>query len=254
MYERLLVAPLFRPFAHALLDLVDIARNDRLLDVACGTGIVARLAREMVGEGGRVTGVDASGGMIAVAKATAPNIEWHQGDAARLPFHENGVFDVVTCHQGLQFFADKPAATREMRRVLAPRGRVALATWRRLDDNPLMLDLHRVAVRHLGPVVDLRHSFGDPDVMRRLLADAGFQDIRIASVTRTVRMTDGAAFAWLNAMAIVAMSPAAKTMTEEERSEVTGAIANDSVEAARSYFDGSDLVFDLVSNVAIGRA
>jgi ubiquinone/menaquinone biosynthesis C-methylase UbiE len=254
IYERLLVAPLFRPFAQDLLDRVGIAENDRLLDVACGTGVVARLAREGFGVRGRIVSVDASPGMIATARMVAPELEWREGDAARLPVGLDETFDVVTCHQGLQFFADTPAALGEMRRVLAPGGRLAAAAWLPADDIPLMRDLQRVAERHLGPIEDQRHSFGDADRMTRLLADAGYRAIRIERVTRTIRMSDGAVFPRLNTMALVGMSAAAKALTEEQRAQVVAAITNDSIDAATPYLRGGELVFDLVSNVAIARA
>src|SRR5262245_6366072 len=120
LYERFLVEPLFRPFAEELLDRTALAPTARLLDVACGTGIVARIAQTTIGDRGRLVGVDASPAMLAVASSVAPTIEWRQGDAARLPVQPDETFDVVTCHQGLQFFPDKPTAVREMRRVLAP--------------------------------------------------------------------------------------------------------------------------------------
>jgi ubiquinone/menaquinone biosynthesis C-methylase UbiE len=117
LYERFLVEPLCRPFAQELLDRTALAPIERLLDVACGTGIVARLAHEIVADRGRLVGVDARPAMLAVARSVAPIIEWPQGDAALLPVDRDEAFDVVTCHQGLQFFPDKPAAVREMRPV-----------------------------------------------------------------------------------------------------------------------------------------
>src|SRR5262245_54249490 len=110
LYERFLVEPLFRPFSEVLLDRAALRDNDRLLDVACGTGIVARLALQKLGDRGRIVGVDASPAMLAIARAAAPAIDWRDGDAARLPIGNDEVFDLVSCHQGLQFFADKPAA------------------------------------------------------------------------------------------------------------------------------------------------
>jgi ubiquinone/menaquinone biosynthesis C-methylase UbiE len=130
LYERFLVEPLFRPFAEELLNRASLRPQDRLLDVACGTGIVARLAQQVIRAPGVVVAVDASPGMLAVARSVAPAIEWREGDAARLPFASDPSFDVVTCHQGLQFFRDKPAALQEMHRVLAPGGRLAIGTWR----------------------------------------------------------------------------------------------------------------------------
>lgn len=253
LYERFLVEPLFRPFAEELLDRTGLAGAERLLDVACGTGIAARVARQRVGDRGRLVGIDASPAMLDIAKSVAPSIEWRRGDAALLPVGPNEAFDIVTCHQGLQFFPDKPAALREMRRVLAPGGRVAIATWRPLDDVPLIRDLHRVAERHLGTFTDFRHSLGDGDALKRLLSDAGLQRVQVETVTRTARFGGGAeVLGRLNTMAVVGMSPAAKRMTDEERAHVTEAIARDSVNALQEYVDGTELVFSLGTNIGSG--
>jgi ubiquinone/menaquinone biosynthesis C-methylase UbiE len=254
LYERFLVGPLFRVFSEELLDRVGLAEDNRILDVACGTGIVARLAQQRLGDRGRVVGVDASPAMIAIARSVAPAIDWRQGDAAQLPVNDEDTFDIVTCHQGLQFFRDRPAAIREMRRVLAPRGRLALATWRVVEEVPLVRDLQLVAERHLGPVVDQRHSMGDGNIITGLLADAGLRGIGVETITCTVRMSGGAdTFAQLNTMAIVGMSSTAKTMTEDQRAQVARAIVNDSVAALQPSLEGGDLVFDLSSNIAIGQ-
>ena len=254
LYERFLVEPLFRPFAQELLDRTALSPTDRLLDVACGTGIVARLAETTVVDRGRLVGVDASPAMLAKASSVAPTIEWRQGDAAQLPVRPDEAFDVVTYHQGLQFFPDKPAAVREMRRVLAPGGRVAIATWLSVDDVPLLRDLQRVAEQHLGSYVDYRHSFGGAEALKRLLTNAGLHEVVVETVTRTVRLGGGAElFGRLNTMAVVGMSPAAKRMTDEERAHVTDAITDDSVKALQGYVDGSELVFSLGTNVAIGH-
>ena len=115
IYERILVPSLFRPWATDLLDQVRIAPDDRVLDLACGTGIVARLVREQLGAGSQITGVDLNPEMIAVARSIQPDIPWHLGNAIELPF-KNGRFDVVFCQQGFQFFSDRAAAALEMRR------------------------------------------------------------------------------------------------------------------------------------------
>ena len=135
IYERVLVAPLFRPFAEQLVALVAPTRDDIIIDVACGTGIVARVVRERLGPEARIVGVDVAPAMLAVARTVDPTIDWREGNAVALPVSADEHFTVLTCHQGLQFMPDKPAAIREMRR-LAPGGRVAIATWRSLEDHP----------------------------------------------------------------------------------------------------------------------
>jgi ubiquinone/menaquinone biosynthesis C-methylase UbiE len=255
VYERYLVSPLFRPFAVDLLRRVQIDKAGSLLDVACGTGIAGRAAREIAGDRLRVVGVDLSAAMLAKARSVAPSIEWREGDAARLPVVDGEIFDVVICHQGLQFLADKRSALREMRRALASNGRVGVATWLGVDALPLMRDLQRVAERHVGPFVDARHGFGDPHAVERLLVDGGFRVALVETITHTVRLEGGIeVFPRLNAMAIVSMLEAATSMSQAARARLGDAIARDSADAARAYVDGDELVFDLASIVAVGVA
>ena len=160
MYEHWLVGPLFRPWAEMTLDEVRLSPDDRVLDIACGTGIMARVAKERLGDAGYVVGIDISPDMLAVARAVAPSIDWREGNASALPLHHGEQFDIVVCQQGLQFVSDKPAAAAQMRRALAKGGRLAVATWRSDDEIPFMRELRRVAERHLGAIVDQRHCSG----------------------------------------------------------------------------------------------
>lgn len=124
-YERNLVPIIFAPWADELVETACLRQGDRVLDVACGTGIVARIAARKLGGTGSVTGLDVSAPMIMVARATALTegvaVEWREASAVELPFPE-ATFDVVLCQSGLQFFPDRPASLREMHRVLEPAG------------------------------------------------------------------------------------------------------------------------------------
>ena len=253
IFEQALVGPLFRPFAELILDDVALADGDRVLDVACGTGIVARLAKARVGQTGAVVGVDLSAPMLTVARRVAPDIDWREGDAGALPLRDGEQFDVVFCQQGVQFFPDRPAAAREMHRALVPGGRVAVSTWRPDDEIPFGRELRRVAERHLGPIVDRRHSFGDAGPLDAMLRDAGFQDVRVKTVSRTIHFPDGPIFVRLNAMALAGMSARGKDMTDEERERVVAAVVGDSADAMRPYTDASGLRFELTTNVATAR-
>jgi hypothetical protein len=124
MYERHLVGPLFQPWAEMTLEEIKLSPGDRVLDIACGTGIVARLAKERLGDDAYVVGVDLSPDMLAVARTVAPGIHWREGSASALPLRDEERFDVVVCQQGLQFFGDKAAAAAQMRRALVPGARV----------------------------------------------------------------------------------------------------------------------------------
>ena len=254
IYERILVKPLFRPFAEQLLARVTPHRGDTLIDIACGTGIVARVARERLGPEARIVGVDVAPPMLAVARTVDPTIDWREGNAMSLPASASEQFTILTCHQGLQFLPDKPAAIREMRRVLAPGGRLAVATWLPLQDLPDMLALNAVAERHLGPITDSRHSFGDAHALKRLLADGGFSDVTVETATHDVLFPDGVLFARLNAMAVMGMTDKGKAMGEAERGELAGRIAAESQDAVARATKNGMFVLPLATNVAVARA
>jgi ubiquinone/menaquinone biosynthesis C-methylase UbiE len=250
IYERVLVAPLFRPFAEQLVAQLAPTRDDIMIDVACGTGIVARVARERLGPKPRIVGVDVAPAMLAVARTVDATIDWREGNAVSLPVSADEHFTVLTCHQGLQFMPDKPAAIREMRRVLAPGGRVAIATWRSLDDHPAMRGLNAVAERHVGQIADARHSFGDATALKRVLAENGFGRVNVQTVTHDVRFADGALFARLNAMAVIGMSESGKAMSDADRGELAGRIAAESQDVIAKAMKNGTFVLPLATNIA----
>lgn len=253
MYERWLVGPLFRPWAEVTFEELKLSPGHRVLDIACGTGIVARVARERLGTAGYVVGIDINAEMLAVARTVAPDIDWRLGNAGALPLHDGEQFDVIVCQQGLQFFPDKPAATAEMRRALAQSGRLAVATWRPDEEIPFFRDLRRVAERLLGPIVDLRHSFGNAAPIEALLRDAGFHDVRSRTISRRIRFEDGAPLLRLNTMALVGMSTAGKAMTDNERKRAVEDIVSGSAPVLQSYADGSGVAFELSSNLVTAK-
>jgi ubiquinone/menaquinone biosynthesis C-methylase UbiE len=253
MYERWLVGPLFRPWADLILGEVGLSPDLRVLDIACGTGIVARAARERLEAAGSVVGIDISPDMLAVAKAEASDIDWREGNASALPLRDGEQFDVVVCQQGLQFFPDKPAAAAEMRRALRQGGRLAVATWRSDEEIPFLRELRRIAERHVGPVVDQRYSFGDAGPLEALLRDAGFGEVQSKKKSRTIHFKESEPFLQLNAMALVGMSAAGKMMDGQQRKSVVEAIVNDSTTVARAFGDGSELAFEISANLATAK-
>jgi ubiquinone/menaquinone biosynthesis C-methylase UbiE len=253
-YERVLVRPLFTPFAEELVDRLAPAEDDSVLDVACGTGIVARIVRDRLGPGTRIVGVDVAPPMLAVARVAEPTIDWRPGNAASLPVAADERFSAIACHQGLQFMPDKGAAVREMRRVLAAGGRLAIATWRSLEDTPAVAALNAVAERHVGRFVDSRHSFGDAHALRDLLLAAGFRDVVVATQAHDVQFADGALFAQLNAMAVIGMSDIGKRLGEAERAQLASRIAAESDAVIARATRGGMFVLPLTANLAIAGA
>lgn len=253
IYERVLVAPLFRPFAEQLVARLAPIDGDSVIDVACGTGIVARVMRERLGPRARIVGVDVAPAMLAVAQRVEPTIDWRAGDAVSLPVSAGEHFTVLTCHQGLQFMPDKPAALREMRRVLALGGRAAIATWRPLEDHPRVVELNAVAERHVGRIVDSRHSFGDASALKALLIDAGFSNVDVETWVHDVQFADGALFARLNAMAVIGMSEKGKAMSEAARGELASEVATESQDLVASGAKDGTFVVPLTTNIATAR-
>src|SRR5215207_1899654 len=185
-YERYLVPLLFAPGADYLIELARPGTGERVLDGACGTGIVARRAAPRVVSGGKVVGFDLNKDMLRMARRSSsdvrPEIEWRQGDATSMPLAD-GEFDVVLCQQGLQFFPDRPAALSEMHRVLRPNGRLALSVLRSLEHNPGYRLLSEALERHVGPDAGAMMSSPFPslsaDELRDLITGAGFRQVRI---------------------------------------------------------------------------
>ena len=137
VYEAFFVPALFAQFAGPVADAAALGAGQAVLDVACGTGVLARELRRRTGAEGRVVGLDRNAGMLAVARRSAPGIDWREGMAERLPFAD-GSFDAVVSQFGLMFFEDRRAALAEMWRVVRPGGRLAVAVWDAPNVRPAM--------------------------------------------------------------------------------------------------------------------
>jgi len=180
---------IMEPWTDDLILAAGCRDGDRVLDVACGTGIVANRIGLVTGKLCSIAGIDLNEGMLSVARRN-PQIEWHQGSAADLPF-ESGSFEVVLCQQGLQYFPDRAAAMREMARVLSPGGRLALNVWGALDRQPF----HAAVIGGIGTFLgseakaafDSAFSLNTADELRGLARDAGLQNIRVRFEHRTLR-------------------------------------------------------------------
>jgi len=202
VYERELVPAIFEPWAPLFVARAALREGEHALDVACGTGVVARLAAAQVGRRGHVVGLDLNPGMLARARASSPAggaaVEWQEGDAGAMPF-DGATFDAVLCQLGLQYFPDRQQAACEMYRVLKPGGRLVVLVWRALAHSPGFAALAAALERHVGPaaaaVMRAPFVFGDAtDELRGLLVKAGFRTVRVSADVRMVRFASPATF------------------------------------------------------------
>ncbi len=197
-YERDNVPLSFGPWARVLIDRSGIKPGDRVLDVACGTGIVARTAAPLVGVTGHVTGCDLNEGMLAEAAKHVPAeavIDWHQRDATDLGFDDEG-FELVFCQQALQYIPNREAAVAEMCRVLRAGGEAVVSVWRSLDHNPIQRTCRDRISEHLSPQAGslfnaaFNADLDDVTGWVELFTEAGFAEVTVASTEVVVPADD----------------------------------------------------------------
>mgnify|MGYP003403111014 FL=1 len=174
-YEAAFVPAFFAQWAPILCDAAGVTAGRRILDVACGTGIVARTAADRVGAT-NVVGVDLNDAMLTVARRVRRDIDWRQGDAAALAF-DDGSFDTVLCQMALMFFPDRVRALQEMARVTAPGGTVAVVVPSSLDAQPAYGPFVDMAAQHAGrearSLLSTYFACGDLGALGTLVEKAG---------------------------------------------------------------------------------
>ncbi len=259
VYERELVPAIFGLWAPILVELAHPQPSERALDVACGTGIVARVVAPCVGRTGAVVGVDLNPGMLGVARSTVSRdsrpgatIEWREASADKLPF-PNATFDIVYCQLGLQFFADRAAALREMRRVLVAEGRLAIMVWCGIQDSPGFAVLAEALERHVSKAaaIIMRAPFAlaDADELAALVRAAGFQDIAIQRRVGAVRFPSVEKFV----LSYVAGSPLAGAVAQANDA-VREALITDVRTALAQYITRkTGLAFPIAAHLANAR-
>jgi SAM-dependent methyltransferase len=188
----------FAALTAALLDVAAPRPGERVLDIGCGSGSTVLALAAAVGPGGSVLGVDIAEASVAAARAriaaaALPQAEARLADAADHRFPAMG-FDLLFSRFGVMFFEDPVPAFANLRRALAPGGRVALMAWRPAAENP-WASAPVAAVRHLLPPIPLpgpedpgQFAFGDAARVRRILGGAGFRDVTIAPRDQPMRL------------------------------------------------------------------
>lgn len=190
VYEAFFVPALFQGWAYRVAEAAQLSPGERVLDVACGTGVLARAAATRVSPGGSVAGLDLNPGMLAVAERVAPHLAWRQGTAEALPYVDAS-FDAVVSQFGLMFFTDRQAALREMMRVLAPGGRLAVAVWGALDAThgyaALVALLQRLVGERAADALRSPFILGEPQALSALFAQAGIASAVVTTQVGTAR-------------------------------------------------------------------
>lgn len=200
-YDRYLGPSFFEPFANDMAARLNPKRHQKVLEIACGTGIVTRRLRDRLPAETRLVATDLNPAMLALAQSKfdlKKNVIWQEADAGALPFAD-GSFDAVVCQFGVMFFPDKEAALRETWRVLRSGGMYLFNVWASFEQNPVARTAHETIASFFDrdPPSFYQTPFGfcDADLIRQLLRQAGFGEMEISIVTLPCRSASAAEFA-----------------------------------------------------------
>ncbi|AWB34002.1 class I SAM-dependent methyltransferase [Orrella marina] len=258
-YEHYLGRNIADPWTRVLLAHASPQSGERVLDLACGTGSVARQVAPLVGESGHVVALDVNAEMLAVGMAQpAPQggtIDWREGDATSLELPERE-FDLVLCQQGLQFFSDQVGALHGMCRVLRHSGRVGISVWQSLHRHPLYEALFMATARHLDIAVadvDIAFSLSDSDELYRLLEFVGFQDVEVRTSALEIRLPDAKRFVDMSIVGAATSVPAFTRMAPVERAVLMDAIRDETQGVVQRFQDGDSLAFPMETNIATAK-
>ena len=253
-YEQYMVPGMFLHWAQMQVALAAPKPGEHVVDVACGTGVGARLAAERVGPTGKVVGVDVDAGLIEVARrlsgGNATPMEWHCASALQMPLAD-GSFDLALCLQGLQFFPDRPKGFAEIRRVLKPSGRLVASLWGPLESNKG----HHAVVQALerqnadaGPA-KRACSFSNAEDIRAMAAQAGFANIEVRTEDGASRFASVQSF--LDSMS--RGSPSTRHAIAQLPADSRERFMQDVREALAPYAAGGMLAYPMRTHVLTAR-
>jgi ubiquinone/menaquinone biosynthesis C-methylase UbiE len=253
-YENYMVPALFAPWSTYLIQRANPQPGEHVLDVACGTGIVTRNVAPRVGSKGMVIGIDLNPNMISMARVAAERegltIEWHLTPAENLPFPD-GIFDLILCQFGLMFFSDQHASLMEMNRVLRPGGRIVLSVWQGLERHPFYQKLHDVSSRLLGKsTVQTVFSLGNPDELRKLLTDSGFQQIEIEPMSIMTHFPNAEEFLAWESDVDPAECPKLQNLDTESQQAILAALRQEMQTPLHEVMQGDKVVFRSYTYIA----
>lgn len=250
---------MFIPSSKALLEQAAPSAGQRVIDLACGSGVVTELIANAVGPEGSVVGLDFSPPMLGVARAkqisTAP-VEWVECDAAAIPFPDAS-FDLATCQHGVQFFPDPVACAKEVKRVLKPGGRFAFTVWADISEHPLMNAMFQSISQRLGvPIesVGKPFMFGSLSDLTALLSNAGYREIREETRSFEANFPSSDRWAQLTVMGAAAAIPAFRDLSDADRDALIPGVASDVADMIKDYTHGDSVVFTMTSHYATGIA
>jgi ubiquinone/menaquinone biosynthesis C-methylase UbiE len=257
LYQRYLVPAITTKWAQDLVDRARPRAGEAVLDVACGTGVVARMAAKA---GAQVTGLDLNAGMLAVARGVPSDgapINWIEGSALDLPFLPDS-FDVILCQLGLQFFPDQGRALQEMRRVLRSTGRVALSVYspiaRTPGANAFVLALDEILGADASRIKRGEHSFADEAQPETLLKDAGFGAVEVQTVVQTIAFPSVLDYVRFQLLA-TPMTVLLKDRSEPDRRAIIASVASKTTALSTpDMLDNGRFTFPQEAYVATARA
>lgn len=252
-YEQYFVPSIGEPATKGLLAAAQLRPGQRVLDVACGTGVATRAAAKAVAPSGKVTGLDINPGMLAAARKYTPRdhaIEWCEASAEAMPLPDKA-FDVVLCQMGLQFVPNKPAALREMRRVLRDDGQAIVTVPGPMPDLfSILVDglAHRIGAQAAG-FGRMVFSLHDTAELRNLLQDAGFRDVEVESTPRQLDLPAPRDFLWQ----YIASTPMAEGVRKADNSS-RDALERDVTQQWKRFSSNGGMKLDVRMTTALGRA